>query len=256
MPLFPCRDIEGGEGMAFRELQAMQVAYELLSPLDSSAQQRALSWLSAALADENGVTPAVEEPAAPMEVVAEAPAGQSVADAGAEPSATVPDAGPASPQVPDVEPPLVAEPVAVTEPAIAAEPEATITPPEAVEPAPVEPEAVEPAPAPRPRRNRTAKAGGRRAAKAAEAAAATEPAEPAAATEPARATAPAKPAEGTPGRRGERPSGDQFLADLAAAGSFKALAEKYGKSVGTIANWANQLREQGFDIPVGRQKKA
>jgi transposase len=36
----------------------------------------------------------------------------------------------------------------------------------------------------------------------------------------------------------------------------KALAEKYRKSIGTIGNWANQLREQGFDIPVGRQKKA
>jgi transposase len=59
-----------------------------------------------------------------------------------------------------------------------------------------------------------------------------------------------------PGRRGDRPSGEQFLTDLAAAGSFKALAEKYGKSIGTIGNWANQLREQGFDIPVGRQKKA
>jgi hypothetical protein len=37
--------------MAFRELQAMQGAYELLSPLDPSAQQRAIAWLSAALTD-------------------------------------------------------------------------------------------------------------------------------------------------------------------------------------------------------------
>ena len=55
---------------------------------------------------------------------------------------------------------------------------------------------------------------------------------------------------------GDRPSGEQFLADLAATGSFKALAEKYDKSIGMIGNWANQLREQWFDIPVGRQKKA
>jgi hypothetical protein len=66
----------------------------------------------------------------------------------------------------------------------------------------------------------------------------------------------APPAPEAPGRRGERPSGEQFLTDLAATGSFKALAEKYDKSIGTIGNWANQLREQGFDIPVGRQKKA
>jgi hypothetical protein len=32
----------------------MQVAYELLSPLDPSAQQRVMAWLSAALADNNG----------------------------------------------------------------------------------------------------------------------------------------------------------------------------------------------------------
>ena len=82
------------------------------------------------------------------------------------------------------------------------------------------------------------KATGRRAAKAASSVAAV------------------MPAAAAPGPRGERPGGDQFLADLAAVGSFKALAEKYGKSIGTIGNWANQLREQGFDIPVGRQKKA
>jgi len=39
--------------MTFRELQAMQVAYELLAPLDPSARQRVMTWLSAALADTN-----------------------------------------------------------------------------------------------------------------------------------------------------------------------------------------------------------
>jgi hypothetical protein len=90
----------------------------------------------------------------------------------------------------------------------------------------------------RPKRARAAKATGRRAAKTAE---------PSVAVTPAQAA---------PGRRGERPSGEQFLTDLTAVGSFKALAAKYGKSIGTIGNWANQLREQGFDIPVGRLKKA
>jgi phage/plasmid primase-like uncharacterized protein len=89
----------------------------------------------------------------------------------------------------------------------------------------------------RPKRGQPGKATGRRAAKAAESAAA------------------APQAEAAPGRRGDRPSGEQFLDDLAATGSFKGLAEKYGKSIGTIGNWANQLREQGFEIPVGRQRK-
>ena len=169
--------------MAFRELQAMQVAYELLSPLDRSAQQRVMAWLTAALADQNGAPTAVE----------------------------VQTAAPAAP---------AAEPVTAAEPEVAVEP------------------AAEPAPDPRPKRRRSAKATSRRAAEA---------------TASAPVTTPAKEA---PGRRGDRPSGDQFLADLAAAGSFKALAEKYGKSIGTMANWAKQLREQGFDIPVGRQKKA
>jgi hypothetical protein len=124
--------------------------------------------------------------------------------------------------VPEVEtatptsPPV--EPVAATELQVAVEPE--------------------PVPDPQPKRARPAKVTDRRAATAARSAPATTPAEVA------------------PGRRGDRPSGEQFLADLAAAGSFKALAEKYGKSIGTIGNWTNQLREQGFDIPVGRQKKA
>jgi hypothetical protein len=68
-------------------------------------------------------------------------------------------------------------------------------------------------------------------------------------------TVAATPIEATPGRRGDRPAGEQFLSDLAAVGSFKALAEKHGKSVGTVGNWANQLREQDFDVPVGRQKR-
>jgi hypothetical protein len=112
------------------------------------------------------------------------------------------------------------QPVAAAEPEVAVEPVA------------------EPAPDPRPKRRRSAKATGRRAAKTAAPAVA--------------ATA----AQEAPGRPGERPSGEQFLADLAAVGSFKALAAKYGKSIGTIGNWANQLREQGFNIPVGRQKKS
>ncbi|MFI6078984.1 hypothetical protein ACIA5C_46500 [Actinoplanes sp. NPDC051343] len=50
--------------MALQELQAMQIAYELLSPLDPSAQQRVLAWLSAALMDTNldpseGIDPSV-----------------------------------------------------------------------------------------------------------------------------------------------------------------------------------------------------
>jgi hypothetical protein len=194
--------------MAFRELQAMQVAYELLSPLDPSAQQRVMAWLSAALADENGAPTVVDELVAPVTPVAEVPAeiapGDSVAEVIAEHSAAVPAVDAAAPAAP------------------------------AVEPEPVD----EPAPDPRPGRGRPAKATGRRAAKV------------------ARSVAAAKPAEAAPGRRGERPSGDQFLADLAEAGSFKALAEKYGKSIGTIGNWANQLREQGFGIPGGRQKKS
>jgi hypothetical protein len=194
--------------MAFRELQAMQVAYELLSPLDPSARQRVMAWLSAALADENGAPTVVDELVAPVTPVAEVPAeiapGDSVAEVIADHSAAVPAVDAAAPAAP------------------------------AVEPEPVD----EPAPDPRPGRGRPAKATGRRAAKV------------------ARSVAAAKPAEAAPSRRGERPSGDQFLADLADAGSFKALAEKYGKSIGTIGNWANQLREQGFDIPGGRQKKS
>jgi hypothetical protein len=201
--------------MAFRELQAMQVAYELLSPLDPSAQQRAMAWLSAALADNNGAPTAVDEPAAPVKPVADVPteiaSGNSVAKVMAEHAPAAPDVETATPAAPAV------ESAAATEPQVAVEPE--------------------PAPDPRPRRRRSAKATDRRAAKA------------------VTATPAAKPAEAAPGR-GDRPSGEQFVADLAAAGSFKALAEKYGKSIGTIGNWTNQLREQGFDIPVGRQKKA
>jgi hypothetical protein len=126
--------------------------------------------------------------------------------------------------VPQVESAAPTAPAA--DPGVRAEPEV------AVEPVP------EPAPNPRPRRGRAAKATGRRAAKA------------------ARSAPAATPAEGTQARQSDRPSGEQFLADLADAGSFKALAEKYSKSIGTIGNWANQLREQGFDIPGGRQKKA
>jgi hypothetical protein len=208
--------------MALQELQAMQVAYELLSPLDPSAQQRVLTWLSAALADTNGVPVAADEPAAPVKPAADVPAEvafpQGVAAAATEPAAAVPDVQTAAPAAPAV------ERVAAVEPQVAVEPE----------PEPV----AEPAPAPRPKRGRSAKATGRPAAKA------------------AKSSVAATPAQSAPGRRGERPSGEQFLADLSAAGSFKALAEKYGKSIGTIGNWANQLREQGFDIPVGRLKKA
>jgi hypothetical protein len=233
MPLFPGRNIEGGEGMAFQELQAMQVAYELLSPLDPSAQQRVMAWLSAALADQNGAPTPVDEPAAPVKPAAEVPAAvvpaevpaaevpaEVLADAAGDGVAEVPTEQPAA--VPGVE--TTAPTTPIVEPVAAVDPEVTAEP--------------EPEPAPRPRAARSAKAAGRRATKSAESAAAQEP------------------AEGVPGRRGDRPSGEQFLTDLAAAGSFKALAEKYGKSIGTIGNWANQLREQGFDIPVGRQKKA
>jgi outer membrane biosynthesis protein TonB len=199
------------KGMAFRELQVMQAAYELLSPLDPTAQQRVMAWLSAALADTNGAPVAVAEPAA--EVPAENAPGNGVVEVTAEHTPMVPEVETAAPAV---------------EPVVAAEPEG------AVEPEPV----AEPAPEPRPKRGRSAKATGRRAAKATTSAAAAEPAQRA------------------PGRQGDRPSGEQFRTDLAAAGSFKALAEKYGKSIGTIGNWANQLREQGYDIPGGRQKKA
>ncbi|WP_030443547.1 hypothetical protein [Actinoplanes subtropicus] len=196
--------------MAFRELQAMQVAYELLSPLDPNAQRRVMAWLAAALADESGALPRVDEPAATAET---------------EPTDKLVQVAAAHPAVPEVK--TAAPTTAAVEPAAAAEPEP------AAEPQPV----AEQAPVPRPRRSRPGKANGPRAAKAAKSAPAAPPAQP------------------TPPRRGERPSGEQFLADLAAVGTFKALAEKYGKSIGTIGNWANQLREQGFDIPVGRQKK-
>jgi hypothetical protein len=203
--------------MTYRELQAMQVAYELLSPLDPSAQQRVMTWLSAALADPTSAPTAVDEPAATVKPVAEVPAhvalADNVAQGMAEREAAVPEAAPAVP---------VAERAAPVEPDVA------------VQPKPM----AEPVPDPRPRRDRSAKATGRRAAKA------------------DRSAAAVKPAEAAPGPRSDRPDGDQFLADLAAVGSFKALAEKYSKSIGTIGNWANQLREQGFDIPVGRQKKA
>jgi hypothetical protein len=212
MPLFAGRNSEGGEGMAFRELQAMQVAYELLSPLDPTAQQRVMAWLSAALADQNGAPTAVNEPVAA--VSAEPAPGHSLAEVMAQDATAVPAAQTTAPAAPAVEPVAAAEPELATEPG------------------------AEPAPDPRPTRRRSAKATGRRAAKAV-------PSVPA-----------ATPAPEAPGRRGERPSGEQFLTDLAATGSFKALAEKYDKSIGTIGNWANQLREQGFDIPVGRQKKA
>jgi hypothetical protein len=205
--------------MAFRELQAMRVAYELLAPLDPSAQQRAMAWLSAVLADTDGAPTAVEEPAAPESPNAEtqvdtAPVGD-VAEAAAPRVAAVP-AGETG-----------ASAVSALEPMPAAEPEPV------VEPGPV----AEPARDPRPRRDRTAKPAGPSSRKAAK-------------------SAPPVPAvEVGPTRQGERPSGEQFLSDLGAVGSFKALAAKYGKSIGTIGNWANQLREQGFDIPVGRQKR-
>ena len=201
--------------MALHELKAMQVAYELLSPLDPNAQQRVMAWLSAALADPNGAPTAVDEPAAPVKPVAELPAETAwedgVAEVVAEHAMAVPHVETAAPDV---------GPVAAVEPEVAVEPVA------------------KPAADPRSQRNRFAKATGRRAAKA------------------ARSAPAATPAEATQGRPGDRPSGEQFLADLADAGSFKALAGKYSKSIGTIGNWANQLREQGFDIPGGRQKKA
>ena len=203
--------------MTFRELQAMQTTYELLSPLEPSAQQRVMTWLSSALADTNGAPAAVDEPATAVKPAAEVPAEVAVedhvAEIMAEQEAPVPEAEAAVPAG------RVAGPVA------AAEPEVT------VEPGPVA------EPTPRPRRGRSVKATGPRAAAKA-----------------AKTTAAAKPAKAAPGPRSDRPGGDQFLADLAATGSFKALAEKYGKSIGTIGNWANQLREQGYDIPVGRQK--
>ncbi len=204
--------------MAFRELQAMQAAYELLSPLDPSARQRVMTWLSAALADPSGAPTAVDEPTAPVKPVTELSAdiapGDNVAHVTAEHATAVPD----------VKTTALAEPA--VDPVVAAEPEVAV---EAV---------AAPASDPRPRRARSAKATGRRTAKAA--------------GSPATAT----PAQEAPVRQGNRPSGEQFLADLAAAGSFKALAQRYGKSIGTIGNWANQLREQGHDIPGGRQKKA
>nr|WP_221382526.1 hypothetical protein [Actinoplanes polyasparticus] len=207
--------------MAFRELQAMQVAYELLSPLEPSAQQRVMAWLSAALADADSVALAVDEPAVPGTLAADEPEAtdspDSVTDGAAQHEPAVPDVATSAPPAPALEPVAAAEPQAAVE----------------LQPGPV----AEPAPTPRPKRGRSAQATGRRAAKA------------------ARASVTATPAPAAPGRRGERPSGEQFLADLTAAGSFKALAEKYDKSIGTIGNWANQLREQGFDIPVGRQKK-
>jgi hypothetical protein len=206
------------KALAFRELQAMQVAYELLSPLDPSAQQRVTAWLSAALADNNGAPTAVDEPAAPVKPFADVPAEIapeiSVAEVMAEHAAAAPEVETALPAA------------AAAEPTAAAKPEVEVEP------------VAEPVPDPRPNRGRPAKATGRRAAKT------------------ARSAPAPTPAEAEPSRRGDRPSGEQFLADLAAGGTFKALAEKYGKSIGTIGNWANQLREQGFDIPVGRQKKA
>lgn len=199
--------------MAFRELQAMQGAYELLSPLDPSAQQRAMAWLSAALADTTSAPTAAVEPAATVTSAAAALAGiepvDGVAEAAVPHAAVAPAGETGAPEVSVVEPVLAAEPEPVTEPVADR----------------------------RPRRRRPVKATGH---------------------SPRTATTSAPTAtlqETAPGRRGERPSGKQFLADLGAVGSFKALAEKYGKSIGTIGNWANQLREQGFDIPVGRQRK-
>jgi hypothetical protein len=206
--------------MAFRELQAMQIAYELLAPLDPSAQQRVMAWLSAALADNTGAPTAVDEPAVPVKPVEEVPAeiapGQSVVEVVDEHAAALTEVETVAPAAPAVDAVAAVEPEAADELGPLAEP----------------------APARRPQRGRPAKTTGRRAAKA------------------ARSAPAATPAEEAPGRRGDRPSGEQFLADLTAAGTFKALAEKYGKSIGTIGNWANQLREQGFDIPVGRQKRA
>ncbi len=196
--------------MAFRELQAMQVAYELLSPLDPNAQQRVMAWLSAALADDIGALTAGDDPVAPQKSITEASADvalkDSVVNIMAENATAEPDVATAEAAE------LIVEQVAAAE------------------------SAVEPAPVPRPKRRRSLKATGR-PSKAA-----------------ARSAPTATPTQQAPGRRRERPSGNQFLDDLAAAGSFKALAEKYGKSIGTIGNWANQLREQGFDVPGGRQK--
>ena len=207
--------------MAFRELQAMQVAYELLSPLEPSAQRRVMAWLSAALADADSVALAVDEPAVPVVPVADEP------EESASPDNVIDGAAQHEPAVPALA--TAAPPVPAGEPVAAAAPQAAVAP----ESGP----GAEPAPTPRPKRGRSGQATGRRAAKA------------------AKASVPATPAPAAPGRRGERPSGEQFLADLTSAGSFKALAEKYDKSIGTIGNWANQLREQGFDIPVGRQKR-
>jgi hypothetical protein len=200
----------------------MQVAYELLSPLDPSAQQRVLAWLSAALADPNGVPAAPDEPGAPVKPVADVPADiastNDLANASTANVTATPDSN-----------------TAATQPA---EQRGPAPEPQVVAPEPDYEPVAEPTPATRPKRGRAAKTTGRRAAKTAE--------PPVAAT----------PAKAGPGRRGERPTGEQFLTDLTAVGSFKALAATYGKSIGTIGNWANQLREQGFDIPVGRLKKA
>ncbi|AEV86802.1 hypothetical protein ACWT_5784 [Actinoplanes sp. SE50] len=205
--------------MALQELQAMQTAFELLSPLDASAQQRVLVWLSAALADTNGGPVSADNPGAGMpsniaseDVVAGTPTQYPGTLPGHQTLAPVAAAG---------------ERGAEAEPQVAAEPGS----------GPVD----EPVSAARPARTRAAKSTGRRAGKTGKASAAATSA-------PVVRTA--------SGRRSERPSGEQFLTDLNTLGSFKALAEEYGKSIGTIGNWANQLREQGFAIPVGRQKKA
>jgi hypothetical protein len=218
VPLFFHRKDEDGESMTFRELQVMQVTYELLTPLDPSAQQRVMTWLSAALADSTSAPATLDEPTAKVKPAAEVPTEvtPSVAETIAEHQTAVTEAETAPPTVRDAEPAAAAEP----EVAVDSEPVA------------------EPAPDPRPRRRQAAKTTGRRAATAAR---------PATAVQPPQAA---------PGPRSNRPDGAQFLADLTAVGSFKALAAKYGKSIGTISNWANQLREQGFDIPVGRPKKA
>src|SRR6266496_613154 len=126
MPLFLTAKIEDGESMIFRELQAMQVAYELLAPLDPSARQRVMTWLSAALADTNSAPTAVDEPAAAVTPVAEVPAevalGDSVAETVAEHEAAVPDAETAAPTV------RVAEVAATAEPEVAVEPEPVAEP--------------------------------------------------------------------------------------------------------------------------------
>ena len=145
-------------------------------------------------------------------------------------SATIaPSDGVAEVPVEHATPGLEMETVAPATPTVEA---VAVAEPEAVEPV------AEPAPRPRHQRVRSAKATRRSGAEA------------------SGSTAAAMPAQKAPSRQSDRPSGEQFLTDLAAAGSFTALAEKYGKSTGTIGNWANQLREQGFSIPVGRQKKA